>query len=196
MIKSIKFIKNDNQEILDVLLHGGKGGTDQSLNLKIFDACVSLGHSVASFSFPFFERGEEQSSGPELTEEISTLKAILSYCESNKFKHIRLIGKSLGGIIAGKFLSQLTKESQEKYSVVIFGYVTGDINLNNFNGKIRIIQGEKDKYGNIEVVKNDLRNAISKDINYFEIKDADHSYRNELKEPVFENEAINIFKRL
>lgn len=53
-----------------------------------------------------------------------------------------------------------------------------------------------DKFGNIEVVKNDLKDAVSKNINYFEIKNADHSYRNESKEPIFEDEAIEVLSRL
>lgn len=171
-IPSLKSIDNKS-DTLDVLLHGGKGGTNQSLSLKIFDTCVSQGHSVASFNFPFFERGEEQSSGPELKEELEALQFVLDECKANEYKHIRLIGKSLGGIIASRFVSQLTKVNQEKYSVIIFGYVTGDINLNNFLGKITIIQGENDKYGGIEIVKNDLKDAVSKNINYFEIKNAD-----------------------
>ncbi len=66
-----------------------------------------------------------------------------------------------------------------------------------FPGKISIILGEKDKYGNIEVVKNDLKNAVSKNIEYFEIQKADHSYRNpQTKELVYENEAIEVFKSL
>lgn len=194
-IPSLKFIDNKSDS-LDIILHGGKGGMNQSLSLKIFNECVNQEHSVVSFNFPFVERGEEQSSGPELNEELKTLQTVLDECKADEYKHVRLIGKSLGGIIASRFVSHLTKMDQGKYSVIIFGYVTGDINLNNFNGEITIIQGEKDKYGNIEVVKNDLRNAISKDINYFEIKDADHSYRNELKEPVFENVAIEVFNKL
>ncbi len=194
-IPSLKFIDNKSDTI-DILLHGGKGGMNQSLSLNIFDACVNQEYSVVSFNFPFFEREEEQSSGPELNEELKTLQTVLDECKADEYKHVRLIGKSLGGIIASRFVSHLTKMDQEKYSVIIFGYVTGDINLNNFNGKITIIQGEKDKYGGIEVVKNDLKNAVSKNINYFEIKNADHSYRNGLKEPVFEDDAIDIFKEL
>lgn len=193
---SLKFVEKTESDTLDILLHGGAGGMNQSLMLKIFEACVGLNHSVASFNFPFFERGDEHSSGPELEEEIATVKNVLEYCKSNKYKHIRLIGKSLGGIIIGKFLSKIDISNQSNYSVVIFGYVTGDISLNSFSGKISIIQGEKDKYGNIEVVKKDMSGAISKDISYYEIVNGDHSYRNEVKEPLYEDDAINEFIKL
>ncbi len=193
--KSIKYI-NNGFDTLDVLLHGSSGGMNYSLMQKIFDECAKQGHSVVNFNFPYFERGEEQSSGPELKEELETLQSVLDGCEAKEYKHIRLIGKSLGAIIASYYLKSLSKEEQPKYSVIVFGYVTGNIDLKTFEGKIDIIQGEKDKFGDIEKVKSDLKDAISKNINYFEIKNADHSYRNELKEPIFEYEAIEFFSKL
>ena len=195
-IPSLEFIQNNNSDTLDVLLHGSKGGMNHSLMQKIFDECVRQGHSVANFNFPYFERGDQNSSEDELIEELEALKFVLNKCNANDYKHIRLIGKSLGGIVASYYLKTLSKEEQSKYSVVIFGYIKGYTNLKSFNGDVYIIQGEKDKFGDIKTVKNDLEDAISKNINYFEIKNADHSYKNELKEPVFEDEAIDIFKRL
>lgn len=196
MIKSLKFHKNNKSEVIDILLHGSNGGMNYSLMQKIFDECVKQGHSVVNFNFPYFERGEEHSSGLELKEELETLQSVLDQCNAKKYKQIRLIGKSLGAIIASYYFKLLPKEQQSKYTIVVFGYITGSMDLKNFSGKIDIIQGEKDKFGNIEIVKNDLKDGISKDINYFEIKNADHSYRNEQKEPVFEDEAIEIFSKL
>lgn len=195
-ITSLKFIENKDSNTIDILLHGSKGGMNYSLMQKIFDECVKQEHSVANFNFPYFEKGEEQSSGPELNEELETLQSVLEKCKAKEYKHIRLIGKSLGATIASYYLKELSKDEQSKYSIVIFGYVTGDIKLGGFNGKIDIIQGEIDKFGNIEIVKKDLKDAVSNNIRYFEVKNADHSYRNETKEPVFEDEVIDIFKRL
>lgn len=196
LTSSLKYISNSKSDTLDVLLHGGAGGMEQTLMKKLFDACVGLDHSVVSFNFPFFERGDEHSSGPELKEEIETLKYVLSHCGADKYKHVRLIGKSLGGIIIGKFLSQLEEDKQSKYSVIVFGYVTGDVDLKQFNGRISIIQGQKDKYGGIEIVEKDMEGSLSKDVHLYQIVDGDHSYRNEEKEPVYEDEAIEIFKTL
>lgn len=195
-IPSLEFIQNNNSDTLDVLLHGSSGGMNYSLMQKIFDECVKKGHSVANFNFPYFERGEDQSSGPELKEELETLQAVLNECKAKEYQQIRLIGKSLGAIIASYYLKSSPKEEQSKYSIIVFGYVTGSIDLKSFQGNIDIIQGEKDKFGNIEIIKNNLKDSVSKNINYFEIKNADHSYRNESKEPVFEDEAIGVFKKL
>jgi len=194
-IPSLKFVKKES-DTLDILLHGSSGGMNYSLMQKIADVCIKQGHSVANFNFPYFEREEEQSSGPELKEELETLQTVLDECKAKEYKHIRLIGKSLGAIIASYYVKTLSKEEQTKYSVVVFGYVTGSIDLKSFDGKIDIIQGGKDKFGNIEVVKNDLKDTISKNISYFEIKNADHSYRNDLKEPIFEDEAMEVFKKI
>ncbi len=195
MTNSLVF-KDLNSNTLDVLLHGSSGGMNYSLMQKIFDECLKQGHSVANFNFSYFVRGEEQSSGPELKEELETLNSVLNQCKAKEYKHIRLIGKSLGAIIASYYVKSLSKEEQQKFSVIFFGYATGSINIKGFVGKIYIIQGQNDKFGNIEVVKKDLSDAVSKDINYFEIVNADHSYRNELKEPVFEDEAISMFKNI
>jgi hypothetical protein len=63
---------------------------------------------------------------------------------------------------------------------MIFGYDIGYIDLKTFPGKIVIIQGDKDKFGDIEAVKNDM-------------KGADHSYRvPETKEPIYEDEAVKM----
>jgi alpha/beta superfamily hydrolase len=192
----IEFVKTKS-DTLDILLHGAGGGMEHSNIKKAFDVCVEKGHSVVNFNFLFFERGEDHSSGPELTEEIKTLKEVLDKCQASEYKHIRLIGKSLGAIIAAKYLSTLPIGQQNKYSVIVFGYDTGMIDLSTFPGKISIIQGKKDKYGNIEVVKNDLKNAASKDVEYFEIPEADHSYRDpKTKEPIYEDEAIEVFNSL
>lgn len=193
----MKYIQNKKSKILDVLLHGAGGGMEHSNMKKVFGVCVSQGHSVVNFNFPFFVRGEERSSGPDLKEETETLQEILNKCGADKYKHIRLIGKSLGAIIAAKYLSSLPDSEQRKYSVVIFGYDTGMIDISTFPGKIFIIQGEKDRFGDIKTVKKDLKGSASEDIEYYEIKDADHSYRDpETKEPIYEDKAIKVFEEL
>jgi len=190
----MKFIETKS-DTFDVLLHGSTGGMNYSLMRKIFDVCCTQGHSVVSFDFPFYEREEEQSSGPELTEELIVLKDVLAKCHAEKYKFVRLIGKSLGGIIGAKFLEGLSTDDQKKFTIIFFGYDIGSINLKNFDGKIVVIQGEKDRFGNIDAVKKDLEGAVSNDITYFEVPNADHSFRNDQKDPVYEEVAIEFFKK-
>ncbi|BCX14887.1 MAG: hypothetical protein KatS3mg088_570 [Patescibacteria group bacterium] len=149
------------------------------------------------FNFPFLERGDDHSSGPELKEELEVLREMLSIAYFDKFARVRFIGKSLGGIIASYYLNSLTDKEKKLYEVIILGYVTGEVKLNNFTGKITIIQGEKDKFGNIEVVKRDTSDAVSKNIIYHEVSNADHSYRDlEMKKPIYEDNVIEFLDSL
>lgn len=192
-LPNFKYFHNNKAKILDVVLHGGSQGMDSGLINKIVDASRKSGNSVVAFNFPYIERGEENSSGPELIEEIDALQSVLDYCQSDKFENIRLIGKSLGGVVAGHYLKKVDPEQLTKFTLIILGYDIGYINLKSFPGKIVIIQGSKDKFGDIEAVRNDLNGAISKDITYLSVDGADHSYRiPETKEPIYEDEAIKI----
>ena len=49
---------------------------------------------------------------------------------------------------------------------------------------------EKDKFGDVEVVKNDMRSDLKR-YRLLSVKGADHSYRvPETKEPIYEDEAV------
>ncbi len=116
---------------------------------------------------------------------------VLNYCQYTKYKNIRLIGKSLGAVVAAAYLKSLSLKQIKKFSILIFGYDIGYIDIKKFSGKIVIVQGSKDKFGDIKAVKRDMKGAVSKDITYLSIEGADHSYRiPETKEPIYENKAI------
>ena len=192
-LPNFKYFYNNKSKTLDVILHGGSQGMDSDLINKIVEASRKKGNSVVAFNFPYFERGEEKSSGPELIEETNALQSILDYCQADKFELVRLIGKSLGGVVAGYYLKKLKGSQLDKFSLMIFGYDIGYIDLKTFPGKIVIIQGDKDKFGDVEAVKNDMNGAVSKDIVYLSVKGADHSYRvPETKEPIYEDEAVKM----
>lgn len=95
--------------------------------------------------------------------------------------------------MASYYLKNLPKEECKKFSIIILGYILGDVNLKTFPGKITVIQGEKDRFGNIEAVKHDLKDAVSQGIKYHQIDGADHSYRNpETEKPDYENEVVKL----
>lgn len=192
-LPNLKYFYNNKSKTLDVVLHGGSGGMDSNLINKIVDASRKSGNSVVAFNFAFFDRGEENSSGPELIEENGALQSVLDYCQSERFENIRLIGKSLGGVVAGSYFKKIDGDQLKKYSLVIFGYDIGYIDLKGFPGRIIIIQGSKDKFGDIEAVKNDMAGAVSKNVTYLSVEGADHSYRiPETKEPIYEDEAVKL----
>ena len=198
MIPNFKYFYNHKAENLEVILPGISQGMDSGFINKIIEVCWSKGDSVVTFNFPFFERGKENSSGPELIEEIEALRVVLDYCQSDNYRNIILIGKSLGGVVAGAYLKKLSPEQKRKFSLVIFGYDIGYIDIKDFSGKIIIVQGSEDKFGDVEAVKKDMHGATSKCVTYLSVEDADHSYRiPETKEPFYEDEAIKTaFKQI
>jgi len=190
-VPSYKFYFNKNATNLDVILHGSSDGMDSQFITKIWNASVKNGSSTVAFNFPYLERGDANSSGGQLAEEVDALESILKVCQSGNYRTTRLIGKSLGGIVANYFLKNLPEDEKGKYSIVIFGYIPGSIDLKSFPGKIDIIQGSQDRFGDIEKVKGDLGDTLSKNIKFYSVEGADHSYRNpETKEPVFEDQAV------
>lgn len=192
-LPNFQFFFNNKSETLDVVLHGGSKGMDSGFIRKIVIASKRAGNSVVAFDFPYLSRGEGHSSGPKLKEEQEVLKAILKFCQADSFKHIRLISKSLGGIVASYFLKSLSQEECKKFSIIILGYILGDVDLKTFSGRITVIQGGKDRFGDIETVKQNLKNAISQDIKYHQIDGADHSYRNpETKDSDYENKVVKL----
>ena len=196
-LTTFHFYHNPKSDTLDVVLHGGSYSIDTPFMKKVFDICREKGHSVIAFNFPYLERGEENSSGAELKEELQALQHFLDFCEYKKYKKVRIVAKSLGGIVGSYYLDSLPKKDYSRFSIIILGYVTGHVRLNNFTGEITIVQGEKDKFGDIKTVKKDLKNAISKNIKFIEIKNADHSFREpETKEPIYVDEAIDILKEI
>lgn len=195
---SFQFYHNSKSDTLDVVLHGGSYDINTDFMQKVFDTCKRKGHSVIAFNFPYIERGQEQSSGPELKEELATLQKFLDYGDYKSARKIRLIAKSLGGIVASFYLDKLNYKDAQKFLVIILGYVVGSLDkLKNFEGEIAVIQGEKDKFGSIEAVKQDLKGAKAKDIKYFQVPGANHSFRDpETDKPVYVGSAMRILSNL
>ncbi len=189
---NFQFNYNRDNLNLDIILPGSSAGIESSLIKKILNLSFIKGNSSLSLNYPFYERGENTTSSEEFSEEIENLDSILKFCKYEKYNNIRFIGKSLGAIIASYYLSTLDRKEMHRYSIVVLGYDIGYINLKNFIGDIHIIQGEYDRFGNIEKVREDLKNAKSKFIRYNQIKGADHSFKNpNTGEFEFEDEAIN-----
>lgn len=191
-LPNFQFYHNKDSKQLDIVMHGISEGIESRFMSKIINSAKAEGNSVVAFNFEYLDRGETKSSGNELNEERATLQKILDYCNANDFDHIRLIGKSLGGIVLARYLKDIKEEDQSKFSVLIFGYVIGDIDIKSFTGSIRIIQGSKDKFGDLSAVKKDLEGAKSQNIDMIEIEGASHGYKNPTNdEPEYEDEAIS-----
>ena len=176
--------KNDSKKIYIILHGGGPVGVETDFISSIFNAVSSTKNSVLCFNFPYCERGEESSSGPELKEEIATLKRVVEYVKNQGYNEIYLIAKSLGGIIASYYLKQ---NPSDKIKMAILGYIPNEIQQDDIAENLAlVIQGEKDRFASPAEVSNLVKNSTT----VFEIKNADHSYRNEQKEPIYQSAAV------
>ena len=72
------------------------------------------------------------------------------------------------------------------------GYIYGHVEISNYTGKISVIQGENDKYGSEQDILNDFDNCISEDKSLVIVPKADHSYRDERKEPIYQSEVLEL----
>lgn len=186
------FYKNTSEE-LDVILCGSTNGMESDLISGLYNKAKKMNRSVVRFNYPFHDRLDKRGLGDDLKEELDVLESLLDYCMADKYEKIRLIGKSIGGVIAGKFLEKISKEDQRKFELVVLGYDLGWIKIHDFVGKIVIIQGEKDPFGGVELVKQNMEGASSTDIKYYEIAGADHGYKEpETGHPKFVSEVVDL----
>jgi len=187
---SYKYYHKRNAKTVYLVLHGGgPEGVETTFISNIINALSNADSSVFGFNFPYCERGEENSSGPELTEEIETLNKVVSFLRSEGYEKIFIVAKSLGGIITSFWLEQ---HAEEEVELVILGYVIGNVKTETLQGKLHlVIQGENDRFGNADTVKQELaKHNVEADV--LEMSKADHSYRNEQKEPVYQDKAIEL----
>ena len=187
-LPTLQFFNKKDSDILNVLLHGGNFNIETPFMQKLFNLSWKKGRSSVSFNFPYIDRGDKTASS-NLDEEIKILQKVLDFVEYRSYSKIHFIGKSMGAIVAGKFLKQ-KKLDYKKYSITVLGYVTEGIDIKDFKGNITIIQGSKDKFGNIEKVKEDM-GVLSDRVRYFEINGAEHSFKDSEGKETYVDEAFS-----
>jgi predicted alpha/beta-hydrolase family hydrolase len=186
-----KFYHKQSSDRVYVVLHGsGTEGVESPFIAKVIEALTNTGNSVFGFNFPYCERGDESSSGPELTEEVEALKQVVEQLQGSGYK-VTIVAKSLGAIVASFYLEQKPSDDIE---LIVLGYVIGDVKTQAVSDNLKaVIQGENDRFGGVEAVKAELGDISASVI---EIPSADHSYRNDQKEPVFQDAAIQELLKL
>jgi len=187
---SYKYYHKRNAKTVYLVLHGGgPEGIETPFISNVINSLTGRGGSVFGFNFPYCERGEENSSGEELAEETAALDKVVQFLRNEGYEKIVIVAKSLGGITASYWLEQHADEDVE---LVVLGYVIGSVKTEAFQGKLRlVIQGENDRFGNAEAVKEELT-KYNVEAEVLEVPKADHSYRNEQKEPVYQDQAIEL----
>jgi len=185
-----KYYRKLNSKTVYLVLHGGgPEGIETPFISNIINALTTTGNSVFGFNFPYCERGEESSSGEELTEETTALDQVVQFLRNEGYEKIIIVAKSLGGIITSYWLEQHPTENVE---LVVLGYVIGSVKTSALQNKLRlIIQGENDRFGNARAVEEELA-TFNIEADVVEVPKADHSYRNEQKEPVYQEQTIEL----
>lgn len=176
--------KNGGKKVFIVLHGSGPVGVETSFIASIFDAIATTKNSVIGFNFPFCDREEVNSSGSELKEEVGALKCVMDFVHSEGYEEIGIIAKSLGGIIASYYLEQYP---DSEIDLAILGYIPNEIRQNAIiNNLSLVIQGENDRFASPSKIKE----LVNESVEVVAIKNADHSYRNEKKEPIYQDLVI------
>lgn len=191
-------LHNQNTETANLILHGGSKGIESEFIQKLFDASVKTGATTLAFNFPYLDRGEENSSGDELMEEVQSLSSAIDLLKTLGGKRINIIAKSLGGIVASYYLTNKERDLGITFSLFVLGYVVEDVKVPIVDlDKFVIIQGEKDRFGDAEKVESRLQKHSTKVTHIINVPAADHSFRDEQKNPIYEDRAIEeLFKYL
>lgn len=185
-----KYYRKLNSKTAYLVLHGGgPEGIETPFISNVIDSLIGAGESVFGFNFPYCERGESSSSGPDLKEETDALQSVVGFLRGEGYKQIIIVAKSLGGIVTSFWLGN---GKVDAVKVVVLGYVIGSVKTENLNNNLSlVIQGENDRFGNAQAVKDELRkNDVSAQV--VEVPNADHSYRNEQKKPIYQKQAIEL----
>lgn len=189
-LPTINFNFKPESKKLIIITHGASEGIDSDFMMKTFNKVNKDENSVLIIQMPYKNRGESQSSGKDLIEELEATQKALDFVNFNQFESYHFIGKSLGGIIFSSYLNKQSIEIQQKSELTILGFIFGDVIIPQYINSINIIQGEFDKYGNIVQLQNllGLSNVVKKTLSV--IENADHSYRDVNKKPIFQEQAI------
>ncbi len=188
MPKTMDFFLNKDSSILDVILHGSSLGIQSTLIQGIIKNSKDKNHSVLAFNFPFIDNGLHIVSGDKFPKEMEILDNVLNFVNYKRYKKINFIGKSIGGLIGSYYIYK--NQNSANFSLNILGFINNQY-IKEIDCKINIIQGQYDKFGEIEHVKDYMKNAQSSRISYKEVKNSNHSFRDyKFKEKNYEKEAI------
>lgn len=181
-----------NSNTLFVILHGGGAGITDPFLSKIYSRIQEANQSYIAIQMSFIDLGESSSSGAETLREIQEVQTVLDQIDLSNYENIRYIGKSLGGLVLQRFITKSSIINNAETNLTILGYLVGDVDVSNFKGKLHVIQGENDPYGKPEIVKKELDNSPSSSVKLDIVNHGDHSYRNEKKEPIYQDEAVGL----
>lgn len=184
---SLRINKTPQSDILYLILPGVSQGGSVGMVKDITDKLEIAGKTWLSVTYPF---QDQKLNAPENQTLEAEKREVSAGCQliagGKRFKKMVIIAKSFGALIASKLIEEFRQNYADEIDLYILGYIFGDVTFAESSIKQLIVyQGEYDRYGNVDEVRQALSWA-----EVIEIAGADHSFRNEKKEPVYEGQVI------
>lgn len=189
--QTIKINVTNSQDELYVINHGASEGINSDFMNKLQLQLENAKKNYIFIQMPYKNRGEERSSGQETLEEIALIKEAFIELGLYEYSKIHFIGKSLGGLILTRFITQNFNQFIGNLYFTQLGFLVGDITIPSNLKSFHIIQGENDKYGSIVDVNSVIESNKGLSIKLTQIPNADHSYRDTDKNPIYHQQAID-----
>ena len=168
------FHKGGNSKRVFLLLHSFTEGHESEFMQNMFTTLSQHNQSVFAFDFPYLSRREKPSDN--LDEEATALQSVTEHLRGEGFEKISIAAKSLGGIVASRWLRNYPDQESTKVSVL--GYVIGDVDTDALRDHLNVVvQGQKDRFGGAYEVRDELKKH-NVEAPVVEIPKADHSFRN------------------
>ena len=193
---SYKTNKGEETDVLYILLPGVSQDIRTGMMSDISKKLTAAKKTWVAINYPFQDRGQKEPSSDDLVEEIdevmSGLTAVHTELQNKQPKKIIIIAKSLGAVVVAKMQSRLFALA-ESVDLFVLGYVLEDISFTHNRLRTFVIyQGEHDRFMTPDHVTKFATGA-----EVITIKSADHSFRNENKEPIYESVVLaDLYKRL
>jgi predicted alpha/beta-hydrolase family hydrolase len=180
-----------NSEDLNVIVHGGGEGINSVFIQKIKN--VYDDESTLLIQMPFMDRGEEGTTTPTFDEEIKTVEDVMKQVDLSKIKNINFVGKSIGAHILIAYIYKNYSELDNYNLRITFLGMLVDLFKYEETKPIRIsiLQGTKDKYGSIDDIISMIKQSNSPLISLVRFENADHSFKDENKNPIYQNDVID-----
>lgn len=175
-IYNFKYYDSWENRVLNIILNGFNDTNESKFIKLLYNHCKQNQQSVISFDYKFQYLNQDQSSWPDLEEEIYTLDLIIQKY-STRYEKINFIAKSFGGIVTSKYL--LNRNIANDISVKILWYIHDDVDLTSFITKVTIIQWERDRFWTPDEIRMKIIQKYKTDyIDIITMPWWDHSYRN------------------
>jgi predicted alpha/beta-fold hydrolase len=183
-----------NSTNLVVVNHGVSEDIRSEFIQKISNKAYNAGSSTLLLQMPYMNR-KENGSSEGLVEEIASVDTVLSSIDLSQYTTIHFVGKSLGALIFINYIYQNRSKLSQVISVTFLGFLVEFTKLQLDNTlTLNIIQGSNDKYGTKAQLEEIIATYPDININVNYIDNADHSYRNTDKVPVYQDQAIDLIK--